>query len=105
MMDVCREEDEIERCIGVLDEILDLYDADDNDAEFFPSTQAVVDVTSSHLLPLRSFRSSAARNLEIRKSTTSGFTALQLSSVVAIHFYCFLRTGMLLCPSTVRRTV
>jgi len=74
---VCSEEDEIERCIGVLDEILDLYDADDDyiDAELYPSpTQPADDVTSSHLLPLRSCARTAVRNLEIRKSMNTGIT-------------------------------
>jgi len=70
---VCREEEEIEKCIGVLDDILDLYDVDDNDdAELYGSRQPVGDVTSSHLLRLESCKRTAVRNLEIRKSMATG---------------------------------
>jgi len=76
LLRVCSDEDEIERCLGALDEMLDLYDADDDyDAELYASRLPLSDVTSSHL-PLRSCAKTAVRNLEIRKSMTAGFTEL-----------------------------
>ena len=74
----CREEDEIRRCIGALDEILDLYDADDfNDADLYRSRKSLLgnDVSTSHL-PLQSCARTAVRNLEIRKSMSAGLIAL-----------------------------
>jgi len=71
------DDDEIERCLGALDEMLDLYDADDDyDAELYASRLPLSDVTSSHQLPLQSCAKTAVRNLEIRKSMTAGFTEL-----------------------------
>lgn len=81
---MCSDEAEIERCIGVLDEILDLYDTDDDadEAEFYPSDDLVgPDTTPPHPLPLRSFAKIAGRNLEVRKSVTAGLTALNHVSV------------------------
>jgi len=103
MLGVYSDED-IERCIGVLDEILDLYDVDDDDdAELYRPTQPV---TSSHL-PLQSCAEIAARNREIRQSIINtgqshssskienansktfrnGF--LDSQKLVIFHFYCF----------------
>ena len=79
---VCSGEDEIQRCIGALDEMLDLYDDDDdNDADLYRSGQTDSDITPEHLLPLTSCARTAVRNLEIRKSMTAGFIAL--SAIVA----------------------
>jgi len=71
---LCSEDDEIEKCIGILDDILDLYDADDDiDADLYRSNRPVDDVSSSsHLLPLQPCAKTAVRNLEIRKSFTTG---------------------------------
>lgn len=69
---LCSEEDEIKRSISLLDDVLDLFDADDDDADLYRSSQLLGDdSSSSHLLPL-SCAKTAVRNIEIRKSRTAG---------------------------------
>jgi len=87
---ICSEEDEINRCIGVLDDILDLYDADDfDDAELYRSTEPVSDASSSHLLPLKSCARTAVRNLEIRKSMSTGLSVISSSLGFIAFCVCY----------------
>jgi len=93
---VCSEEDEINRCIGVLDEILDLYDADVDDAELYGPREPAGDVTS-HLLPLQSCARTAVRNLEIRKSMSAGFTALYIVDARRLSLVLLLSAYAVVC--------
>ena len=88
---MCSDEDEIQRCLGALDEMLDLYDADDDyvDELYQRSSRPVNDDNSSPLLPLQSCARIAVRNLEIRKSMSAGLiiAVTSLSRLAVIIYY------------------
>jgi len=87
----CSDEDEIWRCLGALDEMLDLYDADDDyvDELYQRSSRPVDDNDdASPVLPLQSCARVAGRNLEIRKSMTTG-----LITRILLQLYEFFPLG------------